>query len=536
MSQQYQADAGARDEAVEIEELKDQIIQEIKAKVKCADEDSDPKAYILPVDVKAAWSQWRIARVLWLDPREDGHYLDIIYERMTTFLTILIRIDADRCLQRSKPRFVDLFFEGTTPRIQDGMLPLEPGAINFLSTVRKKEAFVDMQYRFCPWKIQIVSDHDYIVQIDSKYRLPFEKQPQAMPIGEGAFGEVSIVPISPGYLIKSNNQPKSDTIVAVKKIAIQQSFEKEARNLKILTKSLARHENILQHYAVITHGTNSYVVMPYARLGDLWQFMHNGKSPYNEPMYNFTDNFPRIIPGDVAVPLIRQLRNLSNALQWLHHSLVVPEEGNFSCCHMDLKPDNILIDEHSSSPVGVWKISDFGLSVMNETSRVGTVRDYISQASVNTRPGRIEGTYTAPEVEIGHNRKEKIAGSRGDVWSFACIIAEVLAFALGQEEEVEEFFEQRRSDSPQKDNDYFYTKKSNKELKPNQTRSVEDYQIRSAVTTWLDAVPVKYPTPQNWAGCWAETVKTVLDVDSATRPSALELVRLPRAKSHMLTT
>jgi serine/threonine protein kinase len=320
--------------------------------------------------------------------------------------------------------------------------------------------------------------------------------------------------------------------VAVKKIVM--GVKREKRNLRILKRSLSSHRSILLHHAVLEHQNHTYVIMPYARLGDLWQFMNDGNPPGHPQTYDFAERFPKITSGNLAYAIIRQMVNLADALNWFHHE-IKPEgsEHRLSCCHLDLKPDNILIDMYEGSLVGFWKISDFGLSVMNEQQKadpavvqLGTVRDVVSQRSVNTMPKRKQGTYTAPEVKLGNIRREKIAGSRGDVWSFACILAELLAFSFGRSAEVERFFREREKGYK---NDCFYTEKPQKPdaLEVSHNTNLANFEVRKAVIDWLEDAS-RRATPQNWAGCWARTVKTLLDIDSSTRANSRELEILVR--------
>jgi serine/threonine protein kinase len=495
------------------------ILDETKENSKCKDDLS--KSYLLPSDAKAIWSdRSRIGKLLGLEADTDRRYLDVIQRDMTTILTILVNLD-----RHAVNTFLDEFFYHGEPLLKDADLPASAEKLSFLKhDPGFQENFRLKQYHFCPYEIRL-SEMD-IIDVPAIFRLPFERHVQATPIGSGSYGEVSLVPISPGYLKKRNGEPKTDRVVAVKRIVVQESFAKEANNLVILKQSLNYHHSVLSHYAVLRHGTlDSFVVMPFAKLGNLWQFLHNGKNPDLEQAYDFNQQFPKITRGNLAWPLIVQLRMLANALHWLHHGIQLLDQHHTSLCHLDLKPDNILIEQDSTYVVGYWKISDFGLSAVNEQSKVATVRDYLSQASVNTRPKRVEGTYTAPEVKLGHTRREKIGGSRGDVWSFACIVSEVLAFALGGEEEVDNFFSLRLDDSRRERNDYFYTETPAENLQADAAASltIEDFQVRGAVTKYLDGIPARYPTPRNWAGCWARTVQTILDVNSQTRSSAREM-------------
>ena len=166
------------------------IINELKDVTKCRDDYS--KAYVLPADAKSLWTdRTRISRVLNL--QYTSPLVNTIYNEMTRILTILVFSNANLCLEN----FQKHFFRSGPPRLTDRDLPLGPDRIDFLGAEPALvHLFLENQYRFCPHVIEI-SDEE-VTTIDQKYRLPFEKDPQA--IGSGFYGEVAIVPISPGYL------------------------------------------------------------------------------------------------------------------------------------------------------------------------------------------------------------------------------------------------------------------------------------------------------------------------------------------------
>lgn len=110
---------------------------------------------------------------------------------------------------------------------------------------------------------------------------------------------------------------------------------------------------------------------------------------------------------------------------------------------MDLKLDNILVYSISSElPVGCWKISDFGISSMSKRedkeNSPGKLASAMSELltpvqslahnmnTVRTDARRPAGPFSAPEVELG----SKI-GRASDIWSFGCILFQVLARAAG---------------------------------------------------------------------------------------------------------
>ncbi|MHC4597250.1 MAG: protein kinase domain-containing protein, partial [Planctomycetota bacterium] len=79
--------------------------------------------------------------------------------------------------------------------------------------------------------------------------------------------------------------------------------------------------------------------------------------------------------------------------------------------HRDLKPGNIKI-----TPEGKVKVLDFGLA-----KAVGG--EGLDQQSTVTEPGRVVGTpaYMSPEQARG-----KLADKRSDIWSFGCVLYEML--------------------------------------------------------------------------------------------------------------
>jgi serine/threonine protein kinase/Tol biopolymer transport system component len=79
--------------------------------------------------------------------------------------------------------------------------------------------------------------------------------------------------------------------------------------------------------------------------------------------------------------------------------------------HRDLKPGNIKI-----TPEGKVKVLDFGLA-----KAVGS--ETLDQQSTVTEPGRVIGTpaYMSPEQARG-----KLADKRSDIWSFGCVLYEML--------------------------------------------------------------------------------------------------------------
>ena len=147
------------------------------------------------------------------------------------------------------------------------------------------------------------------------------------------------------------------------------------------------------------------------------------------------------------IDLMVESLNLADALDYLHNRLF--HTSSISLAHNDIKPENVLVfypdstDPDVKCPVGVWKFADFGLSRIKDkkaSMRLSPewARKPISpklevthrrtRSVSNTTPKRDPGRFTAPE-----NHQEtvtKTGGREADVWSFGCMLSEILAYAM----------------------------------------------------------------------------------------------------------
>jgi serine/threonine protein kinase/WD40 repeat protein len=111
----------------------------------------------------------------------------------------------------------------------------------------------------------------------------------------------------------------------------------------------------------------------------------------------------RIARGALRIPEV-----LSVALQMAQAVATAHEHG---IIHRDLKPGNIKV-----TPEGTIKVLDFGLAK-------AVCAESPDQRSTVTRPGRVVGTpaYMSPEQACG-----RPADHRTDIWSFGCVLYEML--------------------------------------------------------------------------------------------------------------
>lgn len=85
--------------------------------------------------------------------------------------------------------------------------------------------------------------------------------------------------------------------------------------MDILNESLTRHHTVMKHLATIIHGRDRYILLPYARYGDLELFLHRGYDSRSMKKYDFNKYFNEIdgSQDDIMPPLLRQCWSLASA-------------------------------------------------------------------------------------------------------------------------------------------------------------------------------------------------------------------------------
>lgn len=308
--------------------------------------------------------------------------------------------------------------------------------------------------------------------------------------------------------------------------------KRELDNLKVLKESITSHGHIRTHMAILFHKEEHLILLPWADHFDLDYFLREGYPFHGEPLYDFKLRFPQIESAPMINDICTQMYLIADALEWLHRGIVGPNRNRVHFAHMDLKPNNILIDKDEKSTVGKWILTDFGISAFKEddapaSSDLVSIRDLYENLTIRTTPRRQPGAYQPPEIE---HMVQGSAGRRGDIWSFGCIFAEVLAFALGQRSAVDEFSKSRRKIHK---NDYFYEKIPNQTLGTQSQRT--SYRLRTEVDQWLRTLPERYALPNRAIDCCAQTIRDILEVDGPKRIGAGVLVKKMEHVAHHVT-
>ncbi|GAB1199412.1 hypothetical protein APSETT444_008760 [Aspergillus pseudonomiae] len=388
------------------------------------------------------WSEARLEKFIDLvRPGFDYGWIDEIREDWLQTLSILVDIG-----WQDWGRFGDIFLRhrgknGELDR-SDRMIPKYTLAIleddSFLGSPWA-EKFQASQYTFCPIDIE----EGKSLMFSKEWKLPFINETSAS-IGIGAYGRVTKEIIGSGHFRSRSEHhlpgaPYSkDIAVALKQFEARGDFRSETNNLDVLRSSLSKHDRIVPFLATVTIGNSFNILSPLAEM-DLDVFLREGHQR---------------CPDFTVRDLMQEAAHLAGALAFLHQGLDSNPPG-LTCCHMDLKPSNILVFQGDSldyPKVGKWKISDFGISIMSRPERTGTtVTEFVDSFTHRELSRPPPGPYQSPDGAG--------LGLKSDIWSLGCILTRVLALGLGGTAGMMQLDHLRSTsddgESPY-ENDYFY--------------------------------------------------------------------------------
>jgi serine/threonine protein kinase len=187
--------------------------------------------------------------------------------------------------------------------------------------------------------------------------------------------------------------------------------ENELRNLATL--KLLKDPCIVQLLGSYTYREEHSFLFPLATSGDLAQLL---------------DQEPRPAEFDSDEKFLLALLGLATAIQKIHDFSYGTLNLKLIGCHHDLKPKNVLVHKDR------FLLADFGLSKFKPLED-GSKTMF-----------KLGGDYyLAPECEEYEGNFERHTISRpADIWSFGCIIAEIVTYMNGGSEDVRLFKECRR--------------------------------------------------------------------------------------------
>lgn len=247
--------------------------------------------------------------------------------------------------------------------------------------------------------------------------------------------------------------------------------EIEQRNLALLRH--IQHPNIVELLGSYTHRKTYNLLFPLAKDGDLAQLLSsNRKSPF---------------PSDTVI--YTALCGLSAALNSVHNYASQNIQLDLIGCHHDLNPRNILVHENR------FILADFGLAKFKSLSE---------DSKTDFEVGN--GYYVAPECEDLEGFQRLRVGRASDIWSFGCIIAEVITFMLRGSDGVLQFRNARRAQMGRYVTYYFHAG-------PNKSNP--------AVERWLSESEAILDDDGKML---LELVKKMLALKPSDRPKALDVM------------
>ncbi|KAF6040294.1 FGFR4 [Bugula neritina] len=245
---------------------------------------------------------------------------------------------------------------------------------------------------------EICSYSDYEFPLDEQWEIKPRNRVEMMHLlGEGAFGCVYYAELKPA----ASDDSSVVSPVAVKMLkadATDKELVDLVQELEVM-KRFAQHKNIINLIGCMTTDGPLYVIVEYARHGNLRDFLrtHRPRNALGSGMGNLTsyDDFNLTY---------KHLANFSyqvaSGMQYL---------ATNQCLHRDLAARNVLVgDEY------VLKIADFGLS------RNVAQTDYYKKLT----EGKLPIKWMAPEALIDRKYTTK-----SDVWAYGVLLWEI--FTLG---------------------------------------------------------------------------------------------------------
>ncbi|KAI0855686.1 kinase-like domain-containing protein [Xylaria cubensis] len=259
------------------------------------------------------------------------------------------------------------------------------------------------------------------------------------PLGHGMNGIVTGHTIPPGHLKSGDNSNPEGVLVAVK--SLQKDSDNARREIYILQKlrNLLRDTEI-QICSCLTTVTERSEVhsLSLRATGNLRNVLSRLQ----------TDGRAGSLHRGRLMECMQQFKGIVEAVVFLHNS---ESNGRNTCyCHFDIKPENILVFDSVSSIIGKWQLIDFGITTISDKKYLfwtdGGAREEGTYPhftiTVGTTAKALASRYQPPEIISNIHRLERgesgtFMGRGSDVWSLACVFAELVAANMGGLDDLE---------------------------------------------------------------------------------------------------
>ncbi|QIX00549.1 hypothetical protein AMS68_006066 [Peltaster fructicola] len=297
---------------------------------------------------------------------------------------------------------------------------------------------------------------------------PLDLRSQSVASGNSSSrqqGGIYEVKISRGHIETRDRRPPYDIaihptskIYAMKELLQDKPGNKtRVRNELIINNLIGRDENsskfVAYAAAALSFSDKICIFMDLAPF-NLAQYMEQ-RNPQTEPLDD-----------------LRQMLDIAEALDYLHNRLRLPDQRQVVCCHLDIKPENVLVHEYSIDDIQnhygphkapyILKLVDFGLSqlLLNEAGRYHSFNAVQYYAGTESSVCHLDESAVIPGVGAFSTcvTPEGICGDalgcQADVWAYACVLTLFTAwlvsarFAPSREHTLSTFKQRRIVENP----------------------------------------------------------------------------------------
>ncbi|XP_033113435.1 fibroblast growth factor receptor-like [Anneissia japonica] len=230
------------------------------------------------------------------------------------------------------------------------------------------------------------------VELPDQWEFPFNRLKIGRVIGEGAFG---IVHLAEAIGIKSKAEVSLVAVKMLKAPPTKHDFHSFLEELQMM-KGIGRHPNIINLLGCCTQGGLLLVIIEYAKLGNLRDYLRLNRPPVCS---NRCVNHLKV--ALLVKDLLSMAYQVTKGMEYLASKM---------CIHRDLAARNILVTEDF-----VMKISDFGFArnIMN--------MDYYRKETEGWLPIK----WMAPET-----MSDYVFTTQSDVWSFGVLLWEIMTLGM----------------------------------------------------------------------------------------------------------
>ncbi|KAK8135513.1 hypothetical protein PG984_003453 [Apiospora sp. TS-2023a] len=293
-------------------------------------------------------------------------------------------------LKIRKTHLISKFIEHDQLRLQqiDYRLPFSDADLEPLMSQREAKLFQEAQWEFIAPTFSPFSIHRTF-----KWRtvLPFLKEE---PNGEGSFGIVTHVTIDSAH----QSFPEG-SLEVVRKDIINEKDDAHTwqTELEVMaTLNLIHHPNILRLLGSYCHRSTQSFLFPKADGGSLEDMIKKPRPT------SFRDNW-RFFPA---------VAGLASAVAHVHNFAAQRLDLSLIGCHHDIKLDNVLVSGDQ------FILADFGLARFKDSTRSSST-EYKVRNNLSI----------APECQdLGGEFKKHRVGRASDIWSFGCLLLEILTY------------------------------------------------------------------------------------------------------------